>query len=63
MKIYLNQTGVGVQGKKLLILHGALKGDMKEKEPFDLGFCLVSKTVVVSRKSVVEKKRNLQMSN
>ena len=63
MKTYLNQTGVGGQGKKLLIIHGALEGDMKEKKLFDLGLCVVSKTVVVNRKSAVEKNRNLQRSS
>lgn len=49
MKVSLNQTGVGVQGKKLLILRGALKGDMTE-EPFNLGFYLASEIVPVSGK-------------
>lgn len=59
----MNQTGVGVQGKKLLILHGVLNGDMTTEGPFNLGFYLVSKIVPVSGKSVVENKNTFQVSN
>lgn len=38
------------------------KRDMTER-PFDLDAYLISKIVLVSRKNVLEKKRNFQISN